>query len=71
VQVEHDLVGMIPCSLVDPDGQCSAEQSSPPSSPTIADILRDVKPMGDLSRFLVEEMTPEEEDEFFSILENT
>lgn len=47
-----------------------ARQSSPPSSPTIAEILRDVKPMGDLSRFLIEEMTPEEEDEFFSILEN-
>jgi hypothetical protein len=32
--------------------------------------MRDVKPMGDLSRFLIDDMTPEEEDEFFSVLED-
>jgi hypothetical protein len=47
----------------------TAKQPSPPSSPTIDDIVRDVEPMGDLSRFLIDDMTPEEEDEFFSILE--
>jgi hypothetical protein len=47
----------------------TAKQPSPPSSATIDDIVRDVEPMGDLSRFLIEDMTPEEEDEFFSILE--
>ncbi len=36
---------------------------------TIADVLQDPEPMGDLSRFAVEDLTPEEEDEFFRILE--
>lgn len=48
----------------------TAKQPSPPSRPTIDDIVRDLQPMGDLDRFLIEDMTPEEEDEFFSILEN-
>lgn len=46
-----------------------ARQPSPGASPTIDDIVRDVEPMGDLSRFLIDDMTPAEEDEFFSILE--
>lgn len=36
---------------------------------TIADILRTVEPMGDLSRFSIEDLTPDEEVEFFRILE--
>lgn len=36
---------------------------------TIADILRSVEPMGDLRRFGIEDLTPEEEAEFFRILE--
>lgn len=48
----------------------TAKQPSSPSSPTIDDILRDLQPMGDLDRFLIDDMTPEEEDEFFSILES-
>lgn len=36
---------------------------------TIADILRTVEPMGDLSRYGIEDLTAEEEAEFFRILE--
>lgn len=36
---------------------------------TIAEVLQGGEPMGDLSRFAVEDLTPEEEDEFFRILE--
>ena len=46
------------------------EHSAPPPSRgeqlTIADVLPD--PMGDLSRFAIEDLTPEEEDEVFRIL---
>lgn len=49
----------------------AANQPSPPPTPaTIAEIVRDVQPMGDLDRFVIEDMTPEEEDEFFAILED-
>lgn len=37
--------------------------------PTIAEIVEGIRPMGDLSRFAIEDLTPEEEDEFFAILE--
>lgn len=36
---------------------------------TIAEVLHGSEPMGDLSRFAIEDLTPEEEDEFFRILE--
>lgn len=36
---------------------------------TIADIVRTVEPMGDLSRFGIEDLSPDEEAEFFRILE--
>ena len=36
---------------------------------TIAEVLEGGQPMGDLSRFIIEDLTPEEEDEFFRILE--
>jgi hypothetical protein len=46
----------------------AANQPSAPSTPgTIAEIVRDLEPMGDLSRFLIEDMTPEEEDEFYAV----
>lgn len=35
---------------------------------TIADIVAEVEPMGDLRRFAIEELSPDEEDAFFSIL---
>lgn len=36
---------------------------------TVADVLQDLRPMGDLSRFTIEDLTPDEENEFFRILE--
>lgn len=49
----------------------TANQPSAPTTPTtIAEVIRDVEPMGDLSRFVIEDLTPEEEDEFFRILED-
>lgn len=35
---------------------------------TIADVLEGLEPMGDLSRFAIEDLTPDEENEFFSVL---
>ena len=36
--------------------------------PTIADIVAEVEPMGDLRHFLIDDLSPDEEDAFFSIL---
>jgi len=48
----------------------TANQQSAPTGPsTIAEVLSGLEPMGDLSRFAVEDLTPSEEDEFFEILE--
>jgi hypothetical protein len=44
--------------------------NSGPTRPTIADILRDVEPMGDLDRFAIYDLTPADEDEFFRILKD-
>lgn len=49
----------------------AANQPSVPMMPsTIAEILRGAAPMGDLSRLIVDDLSPEEEDSFFDILEN-
>lgn len=49
----------------------AANQPSAPVTPsTIAEILRDVAPMGDLSRLVIDDLSPEEEDSFFDILED-
>jgi integrase len=49
----------------------ATNQPSAPSTPlSIADIVRDLEPMGDLGRFLIEDMSPEDEDEFFAVLED-
>jgi hypothetical protein len=37
---------------------------------TVAEVLQGVEPMGDLGRFVIDDLTPEEEDEFFRILED-
>ncbi len=50
------------------DNAASHEPSQPEPS-TIAAILDELKPIGDLSRFVIGDMGPEEEDEFFAILE--
>lgn len=48
----------------------TANQQPAPSGPsTISEILQGIEPMGDLSPFVVDDLTPDEEDEFFKILE--
>jgi len=37
---------------------------------TVTEVVQDMEPMGDLARFAIEDLTPEEEDEFFGILED-
>lgn len=37
---------------------------------TIAELLRDVEPMGNLGRLVIDDLSPEEEDEFYRILED-
>ena len=52
-----------------PDG--TANQMPDVSGPnTIAEIIRDLEPMGDPSRFSIEDLTAEEEDAFFAIIED-
>jgi hypothetical protein len=47
-----------------------ATHSTREPEPTIADIVARIEPMGDLRRFIIEDMSAEEEDEFFSILDD-
>jgi hypothetical protein len=50
----------------------SAEQPAAPVEPvSIADVLAGLEPMGDLARYTIDDMTPEEEHEFFRILADT
>lgn len=49
--------------------QHASEHVAPPGPATIADVLDGAEPMGDLGRFAIDDLTPEEEDEFFRILE--
>ncbi len=44
-------------------------QPAPPPPATLAQVLDGLEPMGDLSRFAIEDLTPAQEDEFFRILE--
>lgn len=49
----------------------TASRDTAPNQPrTIADVLRRVEPMGDLRGFAIDDLTPEDEDEFFGILED-
>jgi hypothetical protein len=41
----------------------------PAAQQTIAEIVAAVRPVGDLRRFAIDDLTPEEENEFFAILE--
>ncbi len=48
----------------------SADQSNKPAEPgTVAQIVDDVEPMGELSQFLIDDLTTEQEDAFYRILE--
>jgi hypothetical protein len=44
------------------------DTTSAPS--TIAAVLRDLEPMGDLRRFVIEDLTTTEDDKFFQVLED-
>ncbi|MGH9113485.1 MAG: hypothetical protein ACRDZN_14490 [Acidimicrobiales bacterium] len=49
----------------------TATRDSGPNRPTnIAEVLRGVEPMGDLGRFAIDDLTPDDEAEFFGILED-
>lgn len=37
---------------------------------TLAELLDKVQPMGDLDQFAIDDLTPDEADEFFRILED-
>ncbi len=39
-----------------------------PAEPTLAEVIARAKPIGDLSRFVIDDLTEEDEDEFFGIL---
>ena len=43
------------------------EDSSSPV--TIADVLRGIDPIGDLRQFVIDDLRPDDEDEYFRILE--
>lgn len=42
--------------------------TSGPTEPTLTELVDRSKPMGDLSRFAIDDLTEEEEAEFFAIL---
>ena len=49
----------------------TANSRPAPTGPgTVASVLEVLEPMGPLSRFVIDDLTPEEEDEFFRILED-
>jgi hypothetical protein len=37
--------------------------------PTLEELLRGLEPMGDLTEFAIDDLSAEDEDEFFGILE--
>lgn len=50
------------------DNSASDSRSEPEL--TMEEIIAAVQPMGDLRRFRIEDLTPEEEDEFFAVLDS-
>jgi hypothetical protein len=50
------------------DNTADQQPASGPS--TIDEVLEGLEPMGDLSRFAIDDLTADEEDEFFRILED-
>ncbi len=48
----------------------SAHRSNKPGETgTVAHLVEGVEPMGELSQFLIDDLTPEQEDAFYRILE--
>ena len=48
----------------------SNQMPDAPGPATIAEIIRGLEPMGDPSKFSIKDLTPEEEDAFFAIIED-
>ena len=46
------------------------QQPTVAGPPPIAEVLRGLEPVGDLTRFAIDDLTPDEEDEFFKILDD-
>jgi hypothetical protein len=55
-----------PCTLDDVSD--SEPQTAAVTEPTLAELIARAKPMGDLSRFVIDDLTEADEDEFFAIL---
>jgi hypothetical protein len=47
----------------------TTERGDSPTSPSIEELIADLQPMGDLTRFAIQDLTAQEEDDFFAILE--
>ena len=47
-----------------------SEANQPSALTTMAELLRDVVPMGDLSRLVIDDLSPDEEGAFYRILED-
>jgi len=49
----------------------AANREIGPKTPTtVAEVLHGIEPMGDLRQFAIDDLTPDDEDEFFRIIEN-
>lgn len=48
----------------------ASRETGPKTPTTMAEALQGIEPMGDLRQFAIDDLTPEDEDEFFGILEN-
>jgi len=52
-------------------GSTAHDHEDPTQAPsTVADVLRGLEPMGDLSKYAIDDLTSDEEDVFFAILED-
>lgn len=49
--------------------QHAGDRPDLPCPTTVAEIVDLVEPMGDLDRFAIDDLTPEEADEYFRILD--
>lgn len=50
--------------------ETAAQLAKPNQTRTFAESLGEATAMGDLSRFAIDDLTPEEEDAFFKIIED-
>lgn len=54
----------------DYSGRMSTSEPQPVVAPelTLAELIAAARPMGDLSRFVIEDLSEQDEDDFFAIL---